>query len=107
MARTVANSNLVKTAFFGEDANWGRIIAAMGRSGVRFNPDQVDIAFGEVVMVRNGVGLGPEAEKAATLILKERNFTVCIDLKDGAGCEEVHTSDFSVEYVKINADYRS
>jgi glutamate N-acetyltransferase/amino-acid N-acetyltransferase len=107
MARTVANSNLVKTAFFGEDANWGRIIAAMGRSGVRFNPDQVDIAFGEVVMVRNGVGLGPKAEKAATLILKERNFTVCIDLKDGAGCEEVHTSDFSVEYVKINADYRT
>jgi glutamate N-acetyltransferase/amino-acid N-acetyltransferase len=107
MARTVANSNLVKTAFFGEDANWGRIIAAMGRSGVRFNPDQVDIAFGEVVMVRNGEGLGPKAEKAATLILKERNFTVCIDLKDGAGCEEVHTSDFSVEYVKINADYRT
>jgi len=107
MARTVANSNLVKTAFFGEDANWGRIIAAMGRSGVRFNPDQVDIAFGEVVMVRNGEGLGSEAEKAATLVLKERNFTVCIDLKDGTGCEEVHTSDFSVEYVKINADYRS
>ena len=107
MARTVANSNLVKTAFFGEDANWGRIIAAMGRSGVRFNPDKVDIAFGDVLMVRAGQGLGEEAEEAATAILKEPNFTLNIDLKDGAGCEEVHTCDFSVDYVRINADYRS
>jgi len=107
MARTVANSNLVKTAFFGEDANWGRIIAAMGRSGVRFNPDKVDIAFGDVVMVRNGCGLGPEVEQAATEVLKEKKFAVCIDLKDGAGCEEIHTCDFSIDYVKINADYRS
>lgn len=107
LARTVANSSLVKTAFFGEDANWGRIIAAMGRSGVRFNPDQVDIAFGDVVMVRNGIGQGAEVEKKATKVLKENRFTVCIDLKDGTGCEEVYTSDLSVEYVKINADYRT
>ncbi len=107
IARTVANSSLVKTAFFGEDANWGRIIAAAGRSGVRFNPDKVDIAFGDVVIVRNGKTLGPEAEEAATRIIRERKFAVCIDLKDGAGCEEVHTCDFSIDYVKINADYRS
>ncbi|MBE0583099.1 MAG: bifunctional glutamate N-acetyltransferase/amino-acid acetyltransferase ArgJ [Desulfofustis sp.] len=107
MARTIATSSLVKTAFFGEDANWGRIIAAMGRSGVRFNPDHVDIAFGEVVLVRNGVGLGPEAERAATQVLRDSRFTVCIDLKDGNGCEEIHTCDFSIDYVKINADYRS
>ena len=107
IARTVANSSLVKTAFFGEDANWGRIIAAAGRAGVRFNPDKIDIAFGDVVIVRNGRGLGTEAEEAATRILKERKFAVCIDLKDGAGCEEIHTCDFSVDYVKINADYRS
>jgi glutamate N-acetyltransferase/amino-acid N-acetyltransferase len=107
IARTVANSSLVKTAFFGEDANWGRIIAAAGRSGVRFNPDKIDIAFGDVVIVRNGRGLGTEAEEAATRVIKERKFAVCIDLKDGAGCEEVHTCDFSVDYVKINADYRS
>jgi glutamate N-acetyltransferase / amino-acid N-acetyltransferase len=107
MARTVANSNLVKTAFFGEDANWGRIIAAMGRSGVHFHPDRVDIAFGQVVLVRDGLGLGKEAEAAATEILKKKNISVCIDLKDGAGCEEVYTCDFSVDYVKINADYRS
>lgn len=107
IARTVANSNLVKTAFFGEDANWGRIIAAAGRSGVRFNPDRIDIAFGDVVIVRNGRGLGKEAEEAATRVIKEKKFAVCIDLKDGAGCEEVHTCDFSVDYVKINADYRT
>ena len=107
IARTVANSSLVKTAFFGEDANWGRIIAAAGRAGVRFNPDKIDIAFGDVVIVRNGRGLGAEAEEAATRVLKEKKFAVCIDLKDGAGCEEIHTCDFSVEYVRINADYRS
>jgi glutamate N-acetyltransferase/amino-acid N-acetyltransferase len=107
MARTVANSSLVKTAFFGEDANWGRILGAMGRSGIRFNPDRVDIAFGDVVIVRNGVAQGSEAEKRATQVLKNNQFTVCIDLQDGTGCEEVYTCDLSIDYVKINADYRS
>lgn len=107
IARTVATSSLVKTAFFGEDANWGRIIAAMGRSGVRFSPDHVDLSFGNVMMVKNGLSLGKEAEVAATEVLKEKNITVCIDLKDGPGCEEVFTCDFSIDYVKINADYRS
>lgn len=107
IARTVANSSLVKTAFFGEDANWGRILAAMGRSGVRFNPDRVDLSFGDVQIVKNGLCLGTEAEQAATRVLKDKNFTVCIDLKDGLGVEEVYTCDFSLDYVKINADYRS
>lgn len=107
IARTVANSSLVKTAFFGEDANWGRIIAAMGRSGVRFNPDKVDIAFNDAVIVKNGIAVGKEAEAEADKVLKEKNFNVSIDLKEGNGCEEIYTSDFSVEYVKINADYRS
>lgn len=107
IARTVANSSLVKTAFFGEDANWGRIIAAMGRSGVRFNPERVDIAFNDVVIVRNGLAVGAEAEEEASKVLKERKFNVCIDLKEGNGCEEIYTCDFSIDYVKINADYRS
>ncbi|NNK13681.1 MAG: bifunctional glutamate N-acetyltransferase/amino-acid acetyltransferase ArgJ [Desulfofustis sp.] len=107
MARTVANSNLVKAAFFGEDANWGRILGAMGRSGIRFNSEKVDIAFGDVVIVKNGIGQGHEAEKNASKILKNRHFTVCIDLQDGTGCEEVYTCDLSIDYVKINADYRS
>lgn len=107
VARTVANSNLVKTAFFGEDANWGRIIAAMGRSGVKFNPDRVDIAFNDVVIVRDGLAVGKDAEEQASKVLKEKKFNVCIDLKEGNGCEEVYTCDFSIDYVKINADYRS
>lgn len=107
IARTIANSSLVKTAFFGEDANWGRIIAAMGRSGVRFYPERVDIAFDDVIIVKNGLGQGKEAEKSATAILKEKNILVTIDLKDGRGCAEVYTCDFSIDYVKINADYRS
>lgn len=107
IARTVANSNLVKTAFFGEDANWGRIFAAMGRSGVTFIPEQVDISFGDVRIVKDGLAVGKEAEEAATLVLKEKNFSVNIDLKEGTGCDEIYTCDFSLDYVKINADYRS
>jgi glutamate N-acetyltransferase/amino-acid N-acetyltransferase len=107
IARTIATSSLVKTAFFGEDANWGRIFAAMGRSGVRFSPDGVDLSFGDVLLVKNGLSLGTEAEAEATKVLKEKNITVGIDLKDGPGCEEVYTCDFSIDYVKINADYRS
>ena len=107
MARTVANSPLVKTAFFGEDANWGRIFAAMGRSGVRFDPMQADIAIGDVVLVRNGLAVGAKAEEAATRLLKKNKIAVRIDLKDGVGCEEVYTCDLSIDYIKINADYRS
>jgi len=107
VARTIATSNLVKTAFFGEDANWGRIMGAIGRSGVRIYEERVDIAFGDVLIVKNGLFLGKRAEEAATEILKQKQFSVCVDLKDGAGCEEVHTCDFSLDYVKINADYRS
>ncbi len=107
VARTIATSNLVKTAFFGEDANWGRIMGAIGRSGVRIYQERVDIAFGDVLIVKNGLFLGKKAEEAATEVLKQKQFSVCVDLKDGAGCEEIHTCDFSLDYVKINADYRS
>jgi glutamate N-acetyltransferase / amino-acid N-acetyltransferase len=106
-ARTVANSNLVKTAFFGEDANWGRIIAALGRSGAEFSQDQVDIAFDDVTMVRAGVGQGRAVEAQATEVLKRRQFAVVIDLHAGSAAAEYYTCDFSIDYVKINADYRS
>ncbi|MEN8189783.1 MAG: bifunctional glutamate N-acetyltransferase/amino-acid acetyltransferase ArgJ [Thermodesulfobacteriota bacterium] len=107
IARTIANSSLVKTAFFGEDANWGRILAAMGRAGVRIYPDRVDIAFGDVKVVENGLAVGGDSEARATEVLKQKNIALSIDLKDGTGCEEVYTCDFSLDYVKINADYRS
>ncbi len=107
IGRTVANSNLVKTAFFGEDANWGRILAAMGRSGVKFNPDLVDISFDDVMIVKNGLGLDQVAEQRADAVLKNDNICVTIDMKEGTICEEIYTCDFSLDYVKINADYRS
>ncbi|MCF8095558.1 MAG: bifunctional glutamate N-acetyltransferase/amino-acid acetyltransferase ArgJ [Desulfobacteraceae bacterium] len=107
MADTVANSNLVKTAFFGEDANWGRIMAALGRAGVVFDPEIVDIWFGESKMVENGAGCGSEAEAAAAGIMRNSEFSVTIDVKSGSGSASVLTCDFSLDYVKINADYRS
>lgn len=107
IGRTIANSNLVKTAFFGEDANWGRIFAAMGRAGVKFNPDIVDIHFNNVMIVHNGLAVGKKAENLAAEILKKDSFSVTIDMKEGSICEEVYTCDFSYDYVKINADYRT
>ncbi|MFW6334602.1 MAG: bifunctional glutamate N-acetyltransferase/amino-acid acetyltransferase ArgJ [Desulfosalsimonas sp.] len=107
IADTVANSNLVKTAFSGEDANWGRIIAAAGRSGAEFDPERTDIWFDSVRMVKNGAGCGADAEAAATGVLKQSEFCVTIDAKQGSGEASVLTCDFSVDYVKINADYRS
>jgi len=106
-ADTVAESKLVKTAFFGEDANWGRIIAALGRSGANFDQLKVDISFDGVLMVKDGLGQGKEREAEATKVLKQREFAVNIDLHQGNGAWEVYTCDLSIDYVKINADYRS
>ena len=107
VACTVANSPLVKTALFGEDANWGRIMAAIGRAGVPIDPDRIDIFFDAVRLVNNGQGCGHEAEAAATNILKTDRFTMTIDLKLGHRKATVHTCDLSTDYVKINAAYRS
>ncbi len=106
-ARTIANSALVKTAFFGEDANWGRIIAALGRSGATFEQHSVDIFFDDVLLVQDGLALGAAAEAQATEVLKHKAFTVTVDLKAGQTAGEIYTSDLSIEYIKINADYRS
>lgn len=107
IADTVANSNLVKTAFFGQDANWGRIIAAMGRAGAEFDPERVDLYFDDVLLVENGRYAGQAAENAATEVLRQPEFVVRIDLKAGTEEEIAWTCDFSIDYVKINADYRS
>ena len=106
-ARSVATSQLVKTAFFGEDANWGRIIAAVGYSGADVDPDQVSIMFDNVAMVSNGLGLGSEQEAKASEILKLPEFTVTINLGSGQGSAYYYTSDLTYDYVRINADYRS
>ena len=107
IADTVAHSPLVKTAFFGEDANWGRIIAAMGRSGAEVAPDKIDVYFDQVQMVKAGMGCGKIVEAEATKVLKKPEFAVTIDLNLSAGTAAMLTCDFSVDYVRINADYRS
>jgi glutamate N-acetyltransferase/amino-acid N-acetyltransferase len=106
-ARSVATSQLVKTAFFGEDANWGRIIAAVGYSGAEVDPDTVRILFDDILMVSNGLGLGAEQEAKASVVLKKPEFTVKIDLGLGEGSAYYYTSDLSYDYVRINAAYRT
>jgi len=106
-ARSVATSQLVKTAFFGEDANWGRIIAAVGYSGADVDPDKVNISFDDVAMVSNGLGLDFAQEARASEVLKKPEFTVTVDLALGEGSAYYYTSDLTYDYVKINADYRT
>ena len=106
-ARTVSNSPLVKTALFGEDANWGRILAALGRAGIDFDPQQVQLFFNGVKLVENGLTLGQEAETQVIEILKQSSFSITIDLGQGKAEETVYTCDLSLDYVKINANYRS
>ncbi len=106
-AQTIANSALVKTAFFGEDANWGRIIAALGRSDCFFQEERVDIFFDDVLLVQHGLCLGAEAEARATAVFKQKQFSVTVQLHEGKSEAVVHTCDFSFDYVKINASYRS
>lgn len=106
-ADTVANSNLVKTALFGQDPNWGRIMGALGRSGAVFDPDRVDIFFNTVQMVVSGEGAGKAVEARAADVLKQPEFDIIIDLNEGGGRASVLTCDLSHEYIRINADYRS
>jgi glutamate N-acetyltransferase/amino-acid N-acetyltransferase len=107
VADTVSHSPLVKTAFFGEDANWGRIIGAAGRAGVEVDPDRIDLYFDDVQMVKSGMSCGKGVEAEATRVLKKPEFAVTIDLNLGQGFGSMITCDFSVDYVRINADYRS
>jgi glutamate N-acetyltransferase/amino-acid N-acetyltransferase len=106
-ARTVANSPLVKTAFYGRDANWGRIMAALGRSGIRMEPDRVDLWIDDIQIVSGGLGSGEEAEKRAEQRMANEAVTLKIDLHQGGSEEEVMTCDFTHDYVSINADYRT
>ena len=107
LARTVAESLLVKTAFFGEDPNWGRILAAMGRTGIKFDPYGVDIFINQVQIVEKGLGKGSEAERKAHEEMKAREFVLTIVLEEGNSSAEILTCDLSYEYVKINAEYRT
>ncbi|ROQ92007.1 bifunctional glutamate N-acetyltransferase/amino-acid acetyltransferase ArgJ [Desulfosoma caldarium] len=108
VARTVANSPLVKTALFGQDANWGRVVAAAGRSGVDFDPDRVSLYFDNVCIFKNGQPVADETlEAKASAVLRQKDICMTLELGEGNASETVYTCDFSYDYVKINADYRS
>jgi glutamate N-acetyltransferase/amino-acid N-acetyltransferase len=105
-ARTVANSPLVKTAIYGRDANWGRIMAALGRSAIPFDPYKVDIFFDGVMVVENGLAAGNEAD-AEKILSNNDEVTVTVDLKSGEAAAEIISCDLTEEYIRINSKYRT
>ena len=105
-ARAVANSNLVKTAIHGADANWGRILAAVGYSGIDFNPDNVEISFGDLPILKKNYEIVLDEEKAKELLLKD-SVIIVIDLNQGGQFARFWTCDLTKDYVHINASYRS
>ncbi len=110
LSKSIITSNLTKAAIFGHDANWGRILCAMGYSGADFDPERVDLYFrsaaGELKIIENGVSTG-YSEEEATRILSEEEVTAVADLKQGNASATAWGCDLTYDYVKINADYRS
>jgi len=105
-AQAVAKSPLVKTAFFGQDANWGRIVCALGYSGVNLKPERLNVWIENVHIFKNGTGLKAD-ETVLAEKMKQPEITLTIDLGRGEATAKVWTCDFSYNYVKINGDYRS
>ena len=110
LAKSVVTSSLVKAAIYGHDANWGRILCAMGYSGVDFDPEKVDLYFesaaGKIQIIKDGVAVH-YSEDMATKILSEPEVTALADLKTGSATATAWGCDLTYDYVKINADYRS
>ena len=110
LAKSVICSSLTKAAIFGHDANWGRILCAMGYSGAQFDPEKVDLYFeskaGKIKIIENGVSTG-YSEEEATKILSEDEVTAIADIKMGEASAVAWGCDLTYDYVKINADYRS
>jgi len=106
-ARTVGNSSLVKTACYGQDPNWGRIMAALGRADIVMDEEKVDIWVNDILIVSAGLGKGQEAEKKAAEIMVQKEYTITIDLHQGDFEDRIITCDLTHEYVSINASYRT
>jgi glutamate N-acetyltransferase/amino-acid N-acetyltransferase len=105
IARSIAHSPLVKTAWAGCDPNWGRILAAIGYAGVAIDPTRINISFGELEICRGGC-LSPHFDEAATHdYLKQRNLTIHVNLGLGSGACRFWTTDLTTEYIRINSDY--
>ena len=110
LSKSVICSNLTKAAIYGHDANWGRILCALGYSGVDFDPEKVDLYFesaaGKMQIIQNGTALD-YSEEEATKILSEPEVTAIADMKQGKAEATAWGCDLTYDYVKINADYRS
>ncbi len=110
LCKAVVTSSLVKTAVFGHDANWGRILCAMGYAGAIFDPEKTDIYFesaaGKLKIVENGMDAG-YSEETATKILSEKEVAIIADIKEGSESAVSWGCDLTYDYVKINGDYRS
>ncbi len=105
VAKAIAHSPLVKTAWAGCDPNWGRLVAAIGYSGAQVDPGRIDIRFGDLPICRDG-GRAPEFDEAAAhLYMGQREYSITIDLHQGTGKCVFWTTDLTVEYIHINADY--
>jgi glutamate N-acetyltransferase/amino-acid N-acetyltransferase len=105
VAKAIAHSPLVKTAWAGGDPNWGRLVAAIGYSGAEIDPNRIDIDFGDLPICRDGGRAAGFDEKAAHDYIAQPEFSVAIRLNQGAGSCIFWTTDLTVEYIHINADY--
>jgi glutamate N-acetyltransferase / amino-acid N-acetyltransferase len=106
VAKSIVGSDLVKSAIYGTDANWGRIICAIGYSGADINPDTIDISIGDIQTLENGMPI-PFSEEEATKYLSTENIMIYVDLKIGEGFGKAWGCDLTYDYVRINAGYRT
>lgn len=102
-AFAIANSSLVKAALYGNDANWGRIMAALGYSGIMLKEEKIDIYFGKIAIVKKGIGTGRVRE--ARKVIKRKEFSIVVDLNLGQASAKVLTCDLTEDYVRVNASY--
>jgi glutamate N-acetyltransferase/amino-acid N-acetyltransferase len=105
IARSLANSLLVKTAFYGEDPNWGRMMMAIGKAGIQINPEKINITLDDLPIVQNGIEILRAWEEEARKILRQKEFCVTINLNLGKAESVMWTSDLSVDYVQFNSQY--
>ena len=106
-AQRIATSLLVKTAMHGKDPNWGRILSAAGMAGVKFDPDKATIHIDDVQIVKDGVGLGREAEQKAAKIMAGPRYAIRVGIGRGKGRASYLTCDIGHRYIDVNAGYRS
>ncbi len=106
VGKSIANSSLVKTAIYGSDANWGRILSAAGQSGADFDPSKVSISFDDLPILLPSYTLAVDEEKASK-ILSQPSFLINVDLNSGSEETTWWTCDLTEEYIRINADYRT